>query len=190
MMAFTKQSSIKQISIKQKVLLLLLGGIAFGYAITPNRQWKVLKEMSQAWKEIDKGKLRKEIRNLYRSKIVKKQENPDGSYTMVLTEKGKMKALTYNFERMKIEGGEWDGKWRLVVFDIPEKIRKGRAALREKIRELGFHELQKSVWIFPYECKDEIDFIVEFFGLRRYVRFCTLDSIDNELHLKKIFNLK
>lgn len=88
---------------------------------------------------------------------------------------------------MKEKNG--DGKWRLVVFDIPEKIREGRRALREKIRELGFHELQKSVWIFPYECKNEIDFIVEFFNLRKYVRFGILESIDNELHLKKIFNL-
>jgi len=55
---------------------------------------------------------------------------------------------------------------------------------------LGFYELQKSVWIFPYECKNEIDFIVEFFGLRKYVRFGILESINNELHLKKIFNLK
>jgi len=183
-------ASIKQSSIKQKVLLLLLGGMAFGYAITPNRQWKVLKEVSRSWKEIDRQKLRKEIRNLYRSKIVKRKENSDGSYTMILTDKGKMKALTYHFEKMKIEGEKWDGKWRLVVFDIPEKIRGGRRALREKIRGLGFYELQKSVWIFPYECKDEIDFIIEFFNLRKYVRFCVLESIDNDLHLKKMFSLK
>jgi len=177
-------------STQQKILLLLLGGIAFGYSFTSQRQWKVLKEVSRAWKEINREKLRKEIRNLYRSKMVGKKENPDGSYTIALTEKGKLKALTYHFQKMKIEGEKWDGKWRLVVFDIPEKIRGGRRALREKIKELGFRELQKSVWIFPYECKDEIDFIVEFFDLRKYVRFATLESIDNELHLKKIFNLK
>ena len=177
-------------SIKQKILLLLLGGLAFGYSITPQRRWKVLKEIASAWKEIDREKLRKEIRNLYRSKMVKQKENPDGSYTIVLTEKGKMKALTYHFEKMRIKDKKWDGKWRLVVFDIPEKIRKGRRALREKIKELGFYELQKSVWVFPYECKDEIDFIVEFFGLRKYVRYGVLESIDNDVHLKKIFKLK
>ena len=176
--------------IKQKILLLLLGGIAFGYSYTPQQQWRVLKEVSREWKKIDREKLKKEIRNLYRSKIIKSKENPDGSCTIVLTDKGRLKALTYHFEKMRIEGGEWDGKWRLVVFDIPEKIRGGRRALREKIREMGFHELQKSVWIFPYECKNEIDFIVEFFGLRKYVRFCVLESIDNKLHLKKLFNLK
>lgn len=181
---------IKQNSIKQKILLLLLGGLAFGYSFTPQRQWKVLKEVSSAWKRIDREKLRKEIRNLYRSKMIKSKENSDGSCTILLTDKGRLKALTYHFGKMKIEGGKWDGKWRMVVFDIPERIRAGRTALREKIRKLGFYELQKSVWIFPYKCKDEIDFIVEFFGLRKYIRFCVLESIDNELHLKKIFNIK
>ncbi len=176
-------------STKQKILLLLLGGIAFGYSFTPQNQWRVLKYVSREWKKIDKEKLRKEIRNLYRSKIIKSKENPDGSYTIFLTDKGKLKALTYHFEKMRIEGKKWDNKWRLIVFDIPEKIREGRRALREKIKKLGFYELQKSVFIFPYECKNEIDFIIEFFNLRKYVRFAILESIDNELHLKKIFNL-
>jgi len=175
--------------IKKKILLLLFGGMAFGYSITPNRQWKVLKEISQGWKEINKEKLRDEIRQLYQSKLIRRKENPDGSYTIVLSEKGKLKALTYCFQDMKINKKEWDGKWRLVIFDIPEKKRRGRDALRDKIKEIGFYELQKSVFVFPYECKDEIDFIIEFFGLRKYVRFGILDSIDNELHLKKIFKL-
>jgi len=177
-------------SIKQKILLLLFSGMAFGYSYTPGRQWKILKGVSQEWKKINNEELRKEISTLYRSKVVKKKRNKDGSYTIVLTEKGKVRALTYYFQEMKIKKGKWDGEWRLVIFDIPEKVREGRRALREKIKELGFYELQKSVWIFPYECKDEIDFIVEFFNLRKYVRFGVLKSIDNELHLKKIFGLR
>ncbi|MEA3293338.1 MAG: hypothetical protein U9P88_02675 [Patescibacteria group bacterium] len=177
-------------SIKQKILLLLLGGLAFGYSFTPGRQWKILNEISRGWKDINEQELIKEIRNLYRSKVVKKKENSDGSYTIVLTGKGKLKALTYHFEKMRIENKEWDGKWRLVSFDIPENIRDGRRALREKIKKLGFYELQKSVLVFPYKCRNEIEFIVEFFDLRKYVRFGVLESIDNEIHLKKIFDLK
>ena len=176
--------------IQKKILLLLLGGIAFGYSYTPQKQWKVIKEVSKQWKKIDKEKLHKEFKNFYRSKLVKRKKNKDGSYTIILTEKGKVKALTYSIQNMKIENKEWDGKWRIVIFDIPEKIRKGRDALRKKIRELGFYELQKSVFVFPYNCKDEIDFIIEFFGLRKYVRYGVLDSIDNNFELEKIFSLK
>ena len=77
----------------------------------------------------------------------------------------------------------------MVIFDVPEYKRSGRDDLREKLKELGFYELQKSVWICPYNCKNQIDFIIELFGLREYVRFAVVDSIDNELYLKKIFNL-
>lgn len=176
--------------IKEKILLLLLGGVAFGYSYTPQKQWKVIKEISKEWKKINKRELHREVRNFYRSKLVERKENKNGSYTIVLTEKGRVKALTYFIQNMKIENKEWDGKWRIVVFDIPEKIRRGRDTLRKKIRELGFHELQKSVFVLPYECKDEIDFIIEFFGLRKYVRYGVLNSIDNNSELKKIFGLK
>lgn len=175
--------------IKQKILLLLLGGLAFGYSFTPGKQWRVLKQVSREWRKINKKELKQELRLLYRSKMIKRKENPDGSCSITLTEKGKLKILTYHFEKMRIKGEKWDGKWRMVIFDIPEKLKSGRNALRNKIKELGFYELQKSVWVYPYECKDEIDFIIEFFDLRKYVRFGILESIDNEFHLKKIFKL-
>ncbi len=159
------------------------------YSYTPQRQWRILKSTAREWKKIDKRKLSEEIRKLYRSKLLERKINPDGSCTIVLTEKGKTKALTYKFSEMKIKSKKWDGKWRMVVFDIPEKIRRGRDALRWKIRELGFYELHKSVFVFPYECKDEIDFVIEFFNLRPYTRYGVLESIDNADHLKKIFKL-
>jgi len=179
-----------QSALKQKILLLLLGGIAFGYSFTAHRQWRVIKTVSREWKKIDVNNLQKEIAKLYRSKLVQRKNNLDGTYTIVLTEKGKLKALSYDFENMVIERGEWDKKWRFVIFDIPEKFKTGRDALRRKIKQLGFYELQKSVFVFPYKCDNEIEFIIEFFGIRKYVRYGTIDFIDNELHLKKIFELK
>jgi len=175
--------------LKQKILLLLFSGLAFGFAYTPKRQWRILKGIAREWKRIDKEKLRNEIRKLYQSKLVEKKRNSDGSYTLLLTDKGKLKALTYHFQEMKIKKDNWDGKWRIVIFDIPEKLRQGRDALRDKLKNLGFYELQKSVFVFPYECKNEIEFIIEFFNLKKYVRFGVLELIDNEFHLKKIFKL-
>jgi DNA-binding transcriptional regulator PaaX len=175
--------------IKQKILLLLSAGIAFGYSYTPQRQWKILNEVAREWKNIDEKKLKDEIRQLYQSKLVSKRNNPDGSLSLLLTDKGKMRALTYRFQEIKINKNNWDGKWRVVVFDIPEKLKRGRDALRIKLKELGFYELQKSVLVFPWECRDEIEFIIEFFNLRKYVRVGVLETIDNELHLKKVFKL-
>lgn len=174
----------------KKILLLLFKGLEFGYSYTFRNQWKVLDSLSKEWEKIDERELKNKINQLYRSRAIKRKENPDGSVSIFLTEKGKVKALNYVFEDIKIKKSKWDGMWRIVTFDIPEKKRAGRDALREKIKQAGFYELQKSVWICPYDCKNEVDFIVEFFDLRKYVRFCILSFIDNELHLKKIFKLK
>ena len=82
-----------------------------------------------------------------------------------------------------------DGKWRIVMFDIPEKYRGARNALRNILRQLGFFEYQKSVFAHPFECQNEVDFVIEFFKLRPWVRLAVADNIDNELHLKTHFNL-
>ena len=177
-------------ALKEKIILLLLAGVALGCSYTIKQQYKVLKILGKEWQKINKDKLKKEIRNLYRSKIIKEKINPDGSFTFVLSEKGKLKALTYHFNKIKIEEKVWDKKWRIVSFDVPEKFKSGRNALRNKLKELGFYELQKSVFVFPYECKNEIDFIIEYFRVRKYVRYGVLDYIDNDLHLRNNFRLK
>jgi DNA-binding transcriptional regulator PaaX len=174
---------------KQKILLLLYAGISLGFTYTPNRQYRILKNLCREWRKIDRNKLRDDIRALYKSHLVETKENPDGSLTYILTDKGKLKTLTYHFQNMEITKDKWDGKWRLVVFDIPEKLKHARNAIREKLKEIGFYELQKSVFVFPYHCQDEIDFVIEFFNLRKFVRFGTMDFIDNDLHLREVFNL-
>jgi len=175
--------------IKQKILLSLFSGVVLGCSYTPQMQLKAVKGFLKEWKRIDRKKLDSEIRALYRSSLVRLKENPNKTFAMILSEKGKLRALHYHFADTKMTGKKWDGKWRMVVFDIPEKLRKGRDALRSKLRQLGFYELQKSVFVFPHACKDEVDFLIEFFGLRRYVRYGVLEFIDNDLHLKKVFHL-
>jgi len=175
--------------LKEKIILLFLAGFSLSFTYSLHKQWKIFKEVSKEWQKINDRKLWLEIRGLYKSKLLRKEECADGSFTFVLTDKGKIRAMNYHFEKMKIERKDWDGKWRIVVFDIPEKIRRGRDILRDKLGRLGFFELQKSVFVFPYQCEDEINFIIEYFNLRRYVRFGVLEKIDNDLHLKKIFKL-
>ncbi|MEK7562597.1 MAG: hypothetical protein AAB509_02880 [Patescibacteria group bacterium] len=175
--------------LSEKVLLLLFTGLTLSICYTQRQYWKTIKSASREWEKINRKELQYEIKKLYRSRLIEKKENSDGSITMFLTDRGKLRALNFRFEEMKISEKNWDGKWRMVAFDVPEKFRGGRDALRGKIKKLGFYELQKSVFVFPYNCKDEIDFIIEFFNIRKYTRFALLETIDNEKHLKKIFNL-
>lgn len=175
---------------QQKILLLLFGGIALGLSGSPKKYFQILDSIAKEWKELDKRALKRAIKKLYESKLIKEKENPDGTVTLVLTDKGKQKALTYDLDKMEIKKPkQWDKKWRVVLFDIPEKIKKTREAIRIHLKNLGFYEFQKSVFVHPYDCQDEIDYLIEFYDIRRFVRFIIADSIDNELHLKKHFDL-
>jgi len=49
--------------------------------------------------------------------------------------------------------------------------------------------LQESVFIFPYECEDEINFITEVFLIRPFVKFVRVKSFTNEEKLRVNFGL-
>lgn len=51
----------------------------------------------------------------------------------------------------------WDGKWRFVCFDIPEKHKDVRDQIRRSVKNLGFRQLQRSIWISPLSVDSYID---------------------------------
>lgn len=173
----------------QKILLSLLGVMAMGLSYTPGQQRRAFRALVNVWKSDYNKKIIKQINNLYYTKLISRKENKDGTITMILTNKGKMRALTYKFNELRIKNGEWDKKWRVIFFDVPEKQRFARDVLRDKIKKLGFYELQKSVFVFPYECENEIEFVIENYSMTKWVRFGTLEKIDNDVYLRKFFKL-
>lgn len=177
--------------VAQKIILLLGGGLTLSLTRNPNAYFRIIKGITREWQAINKRVLHQSIKRLYQSQIIDYKENKDGSFTLVLSNEGKKRALKYNLDKLEIKKpAKWDGLWRVVAFDIPEYFKQGRNALAFKLKQLGFYPLQKSVFIYPYECKDEIDFIVEFFNLRQYVRFMIVKQIDIDLDLKNKFKLK
>lgn len=176
-------------AIQKKVMLLLLAGVALSLSRSSNKQLRIIRDVRNEWKEIDDRALKDAIKSLYKSKLISQKNNRDGTTTFELSKEGKHVALTYDIDNMKIFKHSWDRKWRIVTFDIPEKIKKVREALRYHLRNLGFKELHRSVFIFPYECKNEIEYIVEFYNARRFVRYIEANYVDNELDLKQKFNL-
>ena len=177
-------------STSQKVLLLLTAGIALGLSRSPKGYFKILGTAVKDWQEINRQELYRAIRRLYKTKLISMRENKDGSETAVITREGRETALTFKIERMSIRRMKrWDHKWRVVLFDVPERFRKGRDALRTSLKRMGFCEYQKSVFVHPFECQNEVDFVIEYFQVRPWVRFLIAESLDNELRLKKHFSL-
>lgn len=176
--------------VKKKVLTCLLAGVALGLTRSAKKQLWILRQIPKEFKNIERRALNRAIHSLYTSHLVSEKHNKDGTTTLILNENGKRKALTFNIEKLEIKKpSNWDGKWRIVMFDIPEKIRRLRDSLRLHFNELGFIELQKSVFVFPYPCSKEIEFILEFYNARKHIRFVLAEKIDNELHLKSKFKL-
>lgn len=175
---------------QKKILLLLLGGVALGLSGSPARYFRILREIAEDWKEIDRWALKRAVASLYQSKLIAGKSNKDGTYTLILNEQGKKRALAYRIETMTVKKPPiWDKRWRIVMFDIPERLRKSRDVLRVHLLGLGFYELQKSVFVHPYPCTDEIEYLIEFYGLRKYVRSALALSLDNELHVKQRFRM-
>lgn len=176
--------------VKKKLLLLLIGTASLGLANSPKQQIWVLKQMGREWNWINKRALQRAIASLYKSKLIDIKENLRGYTEIVLNDNGKKRFIKYKIDELIIDrSGKWDRRWRMVIFDIPENHKKTREAIRGHLERLGFYKLQKSVFIFPYQCENEIEFILEYYNARRYVRQVIAEKIDNELHLKKIFKL-
>ncbi len=110
---------------------------------------------------------------------------------ITLTEKGKRKAGRLQIDSLVIRRPKkWDGKWRLVIFDIAQLRILQRNAFREKLKELGFRSLQKSVLVCPYPCKDEVEILREFFGLNKTeVRLIIAEHIEDDNFLRRIYKL-
>ncbi|MEK7149712.1 MAG: hypothetical protein AAB757_01930 [Patescibacteria group bacterium] len=185
--------NIKRIQIgpvSRKILILLGAGLALGLTSRPDAYFKILKGAAKEWNLINERSLHEAIKKLYQSKMIDYKENKNGAVTMVLSEEGKRRILTYNLDNIEIKKPvRWDELWRVIIFDIPENLKKGRNALAAKLKQLGFYPMQKSVFIHPYECKDEIDFIVENFNLRPYVRYIVAKKTDIDLDLEHKFGI-
>lgn len=176
--------------IQQKVLLLLLGGLTIGLSGSPGRAFKLAKIIGKEWRNIERRSLYRAIKSLYKSRMVNCKENADGTTTLTLSKKGRDETLTYDLETMQIQEPEkWDGKWRIAIFDIPEYLKKTRDIMRARLKQIGMTELQKSVFVHPYPCDQELEFLIEFYEIKPFVRFIVAESIDNELHLKHKFGL-
>ena len=174
----------------QKILLILLAGASLSLTRRPDQYFRILKSATKEWQKINQRTLKKAISRLYKSQMIDYREDKNGFVTLVLTEKGKKRVLEFDLDDMKIKKPTiWDGFWRIVAFDIPEDKNKARKALVSKMKDLGFYPMQKSVFVYPYDCKNEIDFITEIFEVKPYVRYIIVKDIDVALDLKQRFNL-
>lgn len=99
------------------------------------------------------------------------------SQELVLTKNG-VRRLEFNkLECIQLVKKTTDGRWRVIIFDIPEKRRSARDLLRSKLNEFECYQLQKSVYVTPYKCEKEIEEISSILNLGKHVHVILASSI-------------
>jgi len=176
---------------KRKILLIIFSGVALSLIRSPRGYFKILGHLKSEWKSFDRHYLLTVIREFKNHRLLDYRESKDGMISLVLTERGRELTLSFQLDEMQIpRPASWDGRWRIVFFDIPEKFRERRDIFRNFLKQLGFIEIQKSVWVHPYPCKDQIDFAIEVFEVRVYARYGELSTFTLEEELLLRFHLK
>ncbi len=150
---------------------------------------KTLKELKNL--KVDENKIRKSLESLEKKEIIDLEEK--GSKVFVrLKDRNNLTVIKYSTKALldfKKKEKNWDGKWFLVFFDVPEIQRNKRNYLRKFLVDIGFHQYQKSIYIFPYECEKEIILIKKIVEGAKYMKYIIADKIEDERTIKTFFKL-
>lgn len=178
---------IRENQMAKNILHATLGIIALGGMITVGTAFPALISEIGKMKNRRKRESYKQYQQIWHSfNSLKKEravefiEEKDGCLIYKINKKGEEKIRTFIFDEIKIaKPKEWDQKWRLVIFDIPEYKRKERVALRIKLKDLGFFQCQKSAWIYPFSCEEEIEFAKDTLGIKPFVKIFLVEKMDD-----------
>lgn len=184
-------------NIEKAILISLIGGTVLispmgGRVVLAFAQYYLMKWWNKDGPyippEADPSQVRESIYNLKRRKYVRwKYDKKKEGAVLELTAKGRKIFGKRSFDDVLIPNPRnWDGRWRFFLFDIPEKRRSFRNALRDKLKKIGFFQFQKSVWIHPFECENELQYICEYLGIKPYTIAFTA-KIDNDRILRRYF---
>jgi hypothetical protein len=108
-----------------------------------------------------------------------------------LTKEGRKKVGKYNIDNLKIKKPKkWDKKWRILVFDILDIHKTKREAIRGKLKEWNLYQLQKSVWVCPYQFQNEVEILRNFFFLnKKEMQIIIASEIEYDTEVRKHFKI-
>ncbi|MBT9171409.1 MAG: CRISPR-associated endoribonuclease Cas2 [Actinobacteria bacterium] len=136
--------------------------------------WSV-KQKHEEWRAIDRKQFSKTIYYLKKRGLIK-IKNLENKKAIILTPQGSEKALKIKYKMMDKKKRK-DGKWQMIIFDIPEKKRRLRDLLRENLNFLGYKMLQKSIWVCPYDVTKETEEFLRIHSLDSYVRLFLIEEL-------------
>ena len=181
----------KRVNIENIVLgTLSIVGVAALAMAAPNAL-QLLKHVDPDWvsKRDPRRRLRETISRMKRKGLVEfKMHN--GRNLPRLTKKGEDEARRVALGETIIKKPlRWDRKWRIVIFDIPEKRKGLRERVRKLVSNMGFFRLQDSVWVFPYDCEEIVALLKLDLKIGRELIYFIADAIEFDTPLRQHFKL-
>ena len=175
---------------KEILKYLLAAGILTIAASSPYFPLYVIKSISRRRSKKDKQKTKNAFAYLKRKGWIDVRRSGH-DIEIRLTREGKERVGKYQIDDLFIpRPRKWDHRWRIVTFDIPIKSSFVRNVFRRKLKELGFYSLQKSVWIHPFECQEEITLLRDFLGVdTKQIRVIEAVRIEDDRFLRDAFQL-
>lgn len=147
------------------------------------------KEEYEVWKRFNIPYLKRTILRLEKQKLVEISEE-NNRQIVKITNQGKQKIIKMALDELIVEKPKiWDGKWRLVSFDLPEKLAKERKRFVEYLHVWGFYPLHKSVYLHAYPCLEQVEFLREYMNVGKYVRNFVVSRIENDKLFKDFFGV-
>jgi DNA-binding transcriptional regulator PaaX len=175
---------------KDLLKYLALGGLVTVAMLSPVNGHKVAGDLLRHVKYKLK-QLKNNAHYLKKRGLIEFVKENNNEVVVKITDGGRKYLKTFDIDDMVLNRPErWDGKWRLVIFDVPEKHKKARDALRRKLKDLSFVRLQDSAWVTPYPCDDEVRFLREILNIPFNVDVFTIGDLKHhEINLKKHFKI-
>lgn len=115
----------------------------------------------------------------------------DGQKYVRLTKKGGRTLDLYK-EKLRLQERlrkRWDKRYRLIIFDVPEKRKKIRDKIRYEFSQVGFLRVQDSAWLYPYDCEEFVALLKAELHIGKDVLYAVIESIENDAWIRKHFNL-
>lgn len=138
----------------------------------------------------DSARRQKETIKRSRERLVRKGLLVYKDGFLRLTERGEEELREMELKNWKLEKPKkWDGRWRVLIFDIPNRKKGVRDKVRATLMSVGFIKVQHSVWIYPYDCEDLITLMKADFKIGKDILYLIVDSMENDKNFRKIFNL-
>lgn len=190
--AVPEQRSLSRAAVVDHVLRFgAYGAVLTSGILLPNLVKSLDGPLRKLDKQLDEKARRREIlKTVY---YMKSRGYLAGEYEhgLQLTGAGKRRLKRVELSELKIVAPpQWDSIWRIVFYDIPESHRSGRQALAAAMHTVGCFQLQKSVWVTPFPCRDVIETLAASYDIDQYITCIEATYLDNAAPLKARFAKK